>query len=81
MPSLTDTLTYMIENPGQVTIHSPQMTEIQSLVIKTFSVGLHCKTDDVNEAREKMFTTGLRLLENLPTNLTFPIPADLRGLC
>ena len=64
MPELTNILLEMTENPEQVTIDCPQMSVIQRFVIKTFS--LNCETSEVNEARQRMFTTGLRLFENLP---------------
>ena len=37
-----------------------------SLTYKTFSANCESRSEDVNEAKEKMFTTGLMLFENLP---------------
>ena len=64
MPQLTKTLKHIKDNPESLILESPNMTTIQSFIISSFNK--NCDTDDVNEARQKMFTTGLKSLESHP---------------
>ena len=64
MPQLTQTLIDMKNNPEGVTLDSPAMSNIQCFIIAGFS--RNCEASSVNEARQKMFTTGLKTLETIP---------------
>ena len=62
MPQLTKKLKYMKDSPESLTLESPEMTILQSFIISSFSK--NCDAVNVNEARQKMFTTGLKSLES-----------------
>ena len=64
MPNLTQTFLDMKNNPEKVTIESTAMKKIESFMVAAFSK--NCLSTDVNEARMKMFTTGLKSLEAIP---------------
>lgn len=64
MPEMTQTFIKIKNNPESVTIQSPEMTELQIYFIANYSK--NCAVSDINEARQHMFTTGLKTLESIP---------------
>ena len=64
IPALTDTLLALTYNPDLFCLNSVHMQRIESFVVIMYSKG--CGADRDNEARHRLFTTGIRSLENIP---------------
>lgn len=63
-PGLTETLLAPMENPELFTLECVQMQQIERFVILMYNKG--CSVASVNEARQRLFTSGSRSLENIP---------------
>ena len=63
-PELTETLATLTRDPHLITLESVHMQRIERFVVLMYSKG--CGAEGVNEARYRLFTTGSRLLENIP---------------
>ena len=64
MLEMTDTFIAMKEHSQEVTLHSSEMDSYQICCICNYTK--HCDVKCINQARQRMFTAGLRSLENLP---------------
>lgn len=64
IPDLTDTLLALTRNPDMFSIESVHMKVIERFVVLMYSKG--CGAVGVNEARHHLFTTGSKLLDNIP---------------
>ena len=64
MPDLTDILVALTHDPDLFRLESVHMQRIERFVIVMYSKG--CSATGVNAARHQLFTTGCKMLENIP---------------
>lgn len=66
-PEFTETFCQLSSDPHLMDIDSPQMKQIERFIALSFCRKI---TDDrINSARKKMFTVGLKTMENIPPSL------------
>ena len=64
LPNLTDTLIELTQYPHRFTLESEYMAIIKCFILIMYSKG--CGAKSVNEARNHLFTTGQKSLDNIP---------------
>ena len=64
MPEITNVFIEVTEKPDEFSLESSSMSSFEKLTCREYSKTL--KVEEVNEAREHMFTKISRGLENIP---------------